>query len=137
VSGGSERSGSGATGGESGASTSRTFRFPTAFTVLFTVLILVWIASFFVPAGVYKTDPQTGATIPGTYHKLPSCSAPATTEDQSAYAQPQYAEQQYAAPAPAPSPDPFEQLTKLGQLRDSGVLTEEEFAASKAKILGI
>jgi hypothetical protein len=30
---------------------------------------------------------------------------------------------------------PLEQLTKLGQLRDSGVLTEEEFAAQKAKIL--
>ena len=32
--------------------------------------------------------------------------------------------------------DPVEQLTKLGELRDSGVLTEEEFAAQKAKILG-
>ena len=43
------------------------------------------------------------------------------------------------APAPAPqepaSVDPIEQLKKLGELRDSGVLTEEEFAAQKAKIL--
>ena len=38
--------------------------------------------------------------------------------------------------APAPAADPIEQLTKLGQLRDQGVLTEEEFAAQKAKILG-
>jgi Short C-terminal domain len=38
-------------------------------------------------------------------------------------------------PAPAPAPDPLEQLTKLGQLRDSGVLTEAEFEAQKAKIL--
>ena len=59
-------------------------------------------------------------------------------EDQSAY----YAEPEprYAEPPPAPvaepAPDPIEQLTKLGQLRDSGVLTEEEFAAQKAKILG-
>ncbi|HEX6763066.1 MAG TPA: hypothetical protein VF094_09715 [Gaiellaceae bacterium] len=52
----------------------RKFKFPTAFTVLFIVLLLVWIASFFVPAGVYKTDPA-GSPIPGTYHKLPSCSA--------------------------------------------------------------
>ena len=37
---------------------------------------------------------------------------------------------------PAPASDPIEQLTKLGQLRDSGVLTEEEFAAQKAKLLG-
>jgi uncharacterized ion transporter superfamily protein YfcC len=50
------------------------FRFPTAFTVLFLVLLLVWVASFFVPAGKYKTD-ASGSPIPGTYHKLPSCSA--------------------------------------------------------------
>jgi hypothetical protein len=29
----------------------RRFKFPTAFTVLAAVLLLVWIASFFVPAG--------------------------------------------------------------------------------------
>ena len=52
---------------------SRKFRFPTAFTVLAAVLVLVWIASFFVPAGAYETDPQTGSPVPGTYHKLPSC----------------------------------------------------------------
>ena len=28
------------------------------------------------------------------------------------------------------------QLRKLGELRDAGILTEEEFAAQKAKILG-
>src|SRR4051812_16858767 len=50
------------------------FKFPTAFTVLAIVLLLVWIASFFVPAGVYKTD-AAGSPVPGTYHKLPSCSA--------------------------------------------------------------
>jgi hypothetical protein len=31
--------------------------------------------------------------------------------------------------------DPIELLSKLGELRDRGVLTEEEFAAQKAKIL--
>ncbi|MBS1891850.1 MAG: YfcC family protein [Actinobacteria bacterium] len=56
-----------------GASKKR--RFPTAFTVLAAVLALVWIASFFVPAGVYKTDPKTGDPIPGSYHRLPSCSS--------------------------------------------------------------
>ena len=58
--------------------------------------------------------------------------------------QQQYAEpppQQYAPPAPvaaapaAPEVDPLEQLKKLGELKAAGVLTEEEFAAQKAKIL--
>src|SRR4051812_23667006 len=49
-------------------------RFPTAFTVLAAVLLLVWIASFFVPAGAYKTDPKTAGPVPGSYHELPSCS---------------------------------------------------------------
>jgi hypothetical protein len=45
------------------------------------------------------------------------------------------------APAPAPepaaaAPDPIEQLTQLAALKDSGALTEAEFEAQKAKILG-
>lgn len=40
------------------------------------------------------------------------------------------------APAPAPDADPIAQLKELGELRDSGVLTEDEFAAQKAKLLG-
>jgi hypothetical protein len=39
-----------------------------------------------------------------------------------------------AAP-PAAEPDPIERLQQLGELRDKGVLTEEEFAAQKAKLL--
>jgi len=62
-------------------------------------------------------------------------------QDQAAYGQPQYAEPQYAQPAPPPpavASDPddmIERLGKLGQLRDSGVLTDEEFAVQKARIL--
>jgi Short C-terminal domain len=41
-----------------------------------------------------------------------------------------------ATPAAAPAADPVEQLKELAELRDKGVLTDEEFAAQKAKILG-
>jgi putative oligomerization/nucleic acid binding protein len=44
---------------------------------------------------------------------------------------------EYAAPAQAaPAPDPIQQLKDLADLRAQGVLTEEEFAAQKARILG-
>ena len=48
-----------------------------------------------------------------------------------------YEEQAPPPPAPAePAPDPIEQLKQLAALKDQGILTEEEFAAQKAKILG-
>jgi hypothetical protein len=40
-----------------------------------------------------------------------------------------------AAPA-APAADPIEQLKELGNLHAQGILTDEEFAAQKAKLLG-
>ena len=41
-----------------------------------------------------------------------------------------------ATPTPAAPPiDMVDQLRRLGELRDAGILTEEEFAAQKAKIL--
>jgi hypothetical protein len=55
--------------------------------------------------------------------------------DQSAYEQ-GVAAAQAAAPAPAPSGGiDMEQLKQLGELHDSGVLSDEEFAAAKAKVL--
>jgi putative oligomerization/nucleic acid binding protein len=48
-------------------------------------------------------------------------------------------QQQYAqeAPPPAPEDDATAQLQNLANLHTQGVLTDEEFAAAKAKILGI
>ena len=47
---------------------------------------------------------------------------------------------QQAAPEPAPAgmstDKKIEELKELAQLKDAGVLTEEEFASQKAKILG-
>ena len=68
-------------------------------------------------------------------------------QDQSAYDQ-QYAQQQpqtvyvqAAPPPPAPAAAPpedaaLDQLERLAKLHDSGALTDAEFAAQKAKILG-
>jgi len=42
-----------------------------------------------------------------------------------------------AAPAPAPQDDQMAQLQNLAQLHTQGVLSDEEFAAAKAKVLGI
>jgi hypothetical protein len=59
----------------------------------------------------------------------------AQEQQQTAAAPPQ--EQAYAAP-PAPAAqeaDPMERLKELGQLHESGVLTDQEFADAKAKIL--
>jgi hypothetical protein len=70
--------------------------------------------------------------------------------DADAYRQQQYDQQQgyppqqAYAPPPPPPPQPaapaqddmITQLQKLGELKAAGVLTEEEFAAQKAKILG-
>ena len=43
----------------------------------------------------------------------------------------------YEAPAPAaPQVDTIQQLKDLAALREQGVLTDEEFAAQKARVLG-
>ena len=56
-------------------------------------------------------------------------------QDAQRYAQqPQYA--QPPAPAPSAGEDRIGKLKQLGELKASGVLTEEEFAAEKARILG-
>ena len=49
----------------------------------------------------------------------------------------QYAQQPPPPPAAAPEDDTNAQLQNLANLHAQGVLTDEEFAASKAKILGI
>jgi hypothetical protein len=76
-------------------------------------------------------------------------------KDQSYYAEPQYAQPQYAQPQyaqpqpqyapPPPAPTPaaaptgdamIAQLRQLGELHDQGILTDEEFAVQKSKLLG-
>lgn len=54
-------------------------------------------------------------------------------------AAPAYAPQPAAAPAAAPemSADVTARLGELGKLHEQGVLTDEEFAQAKAKLLGL
>jgi hemolysin activation/secretion protein len=65
--------------------------------------------------------------------------ADAEADEQQQAAPPQQAD---APPPPPPQPqaptetDMLTQLQQLGELKTAGVLTEEEFAAQKAKILG-
>jgi hypothetical protein len=67
--------------------------------------------------------------------------------DAEIYAQRADAYQQAAAPPPPPPPpppaapappaaDPIQQLKDLAELRNQGLLTDEEFAQQKARILG-
>jgi hypothetical protein len=58
---------------------------------------------------------------------------------QQGYPQQGYPQQGYPAappPAAAPQPDMIAQLKELAQLKDQGILTEEEFNTQKARILG-
>jgi hypothetical protein len=59
-------------------------------------------------------------------------------QDQQAYGAQGYEQQQaYDAPPPADDMDAkLDQLRRLGELQAQGVLTEEEFAAQKRRILG-
>lgn len=70
--------------------------------------------------------------------------------DAQIYAQREQAYEQQMAPPPAPAPAPvpapaaaggmpadtIQQLKDLAELKNQGILTEEEFAQQKAKILG-
>ena len=64
-------------------------------------------------------------------------------QDQGQYEEPapQYQEQAPPPPEPAqyaPAPaDPYEEIDHLAALHDSGALTDDEFAAEKAKVLGM
>jgi len=45
------------------------FKFPTAYTILFLLIILVAIGTWFIPAGQYDLN-EDGEPIPGTYHQV-------------------------------------------------------------------
>lgn len=78
-------------------------------------------------AQAYAPAPApTYAPAPPAYAPAPQAYAPAPAP---VYAPP---------PAPAPAEDPLtSEIERLADLRMKGLLTDEEFAAAKAKLLGI
>ena len=48
------------------------FRLPSAYTILFALIVLAAIATWVIPAGVYNLNAATGEPIPGTYHEVAS-----------------------------------------------------------------
>ena len=70
-------------------------------------------------------------------------SAPLTDEDQAALgaapasAAPAPAAPVSAAPPPSGGPSYLEELEKLGELRDKGIITDAEFDAKKKELLGL
>ena len=49
----------------------RGFRLPSAYTILFALIVLMAIATWLIPAGLYDLDKE-GSPIPGTYHSVES-----------------------------------------------------------------
>ena len=77
----------------------------------------------------------TASAVAGRVHHRQDQKWAAEEDAQYAEAQQQYVAQQAAA-APS-SDDQLVEIQKLAALHDQGILTDEEFAAKKAQILGI
>jgi hypothetical protein len=89
---------------------------------------------------------ETRARWPGVVHlTIASLITATAVSGKVASNQATRAQQTAASPAPDPGPveegaftdDAYEQLEKLGELREAGILTEEEFQAKKTQILAI
>ena len=75
----------------------------------------------------------TATAVSGGVRRHQDAKAQQQAQAQAAQAPPAAAP---AAPeAEVPAEDPYEQLEKLGHLHEQGILTDEEFATAKAKLL--
>lgn len=84
----------------------------------------------------------TAVVVGGAAHygakKANQSAAASDQAQQAAYDQGVAAASPQAAPAPAPAQDdPMAEVQKLAEMHAAGILTDEEFAAAKAKALGI
>lgn len=85
--------------------------------------------------GLVRTVGRT-AVIAGTASAVGGRVQHRQQEKYAAQEQPQQVQYVEAPPAAPSADDQMEQLEKLGDLHAKGILTDEEFAAQKAKILG-
>jgi len=76
----------------------------------------------------------TATAVSGRVQQRQQAKAEQQAEQQAAY-QEQQAEQQPPAQQ-QPAQDPVARLRELAELKQQGVLTDEEFAAMKAKLIG-
>ncbi len=84
----------------------------------------------------------TATAVVGGVHNRQQAKAEQAADAQAYQDQQQAAAMQAAAPPPPPPPpapaaDPIADLERLASLKAQGVLTDEEFSAAKAKLLGI
>ena len=84
--------------------------------------------------GVARTAVIAG-TATSVSNRVSRRQAERWSQEQAAYPPEQYPPQQYAPP-PDQQSTQIQQLKELADLKAQGILTEEEFAAQKAKILG-
>jgi hypothetical protein len=89
-------------------------------------------------AGTAVIAGTAGAVRHHQEQKYANQAAEQQAEQQAVYDQGYAAAQQPAAPPPAPAPaaDLTAELEKLASLKAAGILTDAEFAAAKAKLLG-
>src|SRR2546423_10440641 len=83
-----------------------------------------------------STDAQQSAQIEDLQQQQPVYQQPAPPPPVYQQAAPPPPVYQQPAPSGATTDDKLAQLKQLGELRESGVLTDAEFEATKLKILG-
>jgi hypothetical protein len=86
--------------------------------------------------GLVRTVGRT-AVIAGTASAVGGRVQHRQQEKYAAQEQPQQVQYAEAPPAAAPVEDDAAQLEKLADLHSKGILTDEEFSAKKAQILGL
>ena len=86
--------------------------------------------------GLVRTVGRT-AVIAGTASAVGGRVQHRQQEKYAAQEQPQQVQYAEAPPAAPSEDDQIDQLEKLGDLHAKGILTDEEFAAKKAQILGL